>query len=197
MVTLLYIDSSNTSFSQWLFASCYSVSFTHLLFKNISVSEVLHGARNIAIPLALTANLAYYFDLKFEHCRSCAYMLSHFRCGWLFETLAHQAPLSMGFSRHKYQIGLSCHSPGDRGMTQGWNPCLLHLLYWKPTWECSCRSCDDPLILFSLRLPPNAILRFIHNFQSYTFKTLFNYLEEIKTPILMSYHLSVKQNLIQ
>ena len=131
MVTLHYIDSSNTSFSQWLFASCYSVSFTHLLFKNISVSEVLHGARNIAIPLALTANLAYYFDLKFEHCRSCAYMLSHFRCGWLFETLAHQAPLSMGFSRHKYQIGLSCHSPGDRGMTQGWNPCLLHLLYWK------------------------------------------------------------------
>ena len=89
------------------------ISFIHLLFKNINVSEGLYAIRNIVIPLALTANLAYYFDLKFEHCRSCAYMLSHFSCGRLSETLAHQAPLSMGFSRHNYQIGLSCHSPGD------------------------------------------------------------------------------------
>ena len=113
LVALLYIDGNNTSFSQWLFASCYSISFIHLLFKNINVSEGLYAIRNIVIPLALTANLAYYFDLKFEHCRSCAFMLSHFSCGRLSETLAHQAPLSMGFSGPKYQIGLSCHSPGD------------------------------------------------------------------------------------
>ena len=36
--------------------------------------------------------------------------LSHVR---LFVTVAHQAPLSMGFSRQEYWSGLPCPSPGD------------------------------------------------------------------------------------
>ena len=39
--------------------------------------------------------------------------LSHVR---LFETLwtiARQAPMSMGFSRHEHCSGLPCHPPGD------------------------------------------------------------------------------------
>ena len=43
-------------------------------------------------------------------------MLSHFSCVRLFATLstvAHQAPLSIGFSRQEYWSGLSCPSPGD------------------------------------------------------------------------------------
>ena len=35
---------------------------------------------------------------------------------WLFATpwtVAHQAPLSMGFSRQEYWIGMPCTSPGD------------------------------------------------------------------------------------
>ena len=36
--------------------------------------------------------------------------LSHVR---LFATVAHQAPLSMGFSRQEYWSGLPCPSPGD------------------------------------------------------------------------------------
>ena len=43
-------------------------------------------------------------------------MLSHFSCVWLFGTLwtvAHQAPLSMGFSRQEYRSGSPCPSPGD------------------------------------------------------------------------------------
>ena len=43
----------------------------------------------------------------------CAKSLSHV---WLFEipwTVAHQAPLSMGFSRQEYWSGLPCPPPGD------------------------------------------------------------------------------------
>ena len=43
-------------------------------------------------------------------------MLSHFIRVGLFETLwtvAHQTPLSMGFSRQEYWSGLPCPSPGD------------------------------------------------------------------------------------
>ena len=43
-------------------------------------------------------------------------LLSHFGQVRLFETLwtvAHEAPLSMGFSRQEYWTGLSCPPPGD------------------------------------------------------------------------------------
>ena len=52
-------------------------------------------------------------------------------CVWLFVapwTVAHQAPLSMEFSR---QTGVGCHFL-FKGIltTQGFNLCLLHLLSW-------------------------------------------------------------------
>ena len=43
-------------------------------------------------------------------------MLGHFSHVWLFATpwtVAHQAPLSMGFSRQEYWSGLPCPPPGD------------------------------------------------------------------------------------
>ena len=43
-------------------------------------------------------------------------MLSHFNPVWLFETIwtvAHQAPLSMGFPRQEYWSGLPFTPPGD------------------------------------------------------------------------------------
>ena len=43
-------------------------------------------------------------------------------------TVAHQAPLSLGFSRQEYWSGLSCP---PRGETQGSNLCLLCLLHWQ------------------------------------------------------------------
>ena len=48
-------------------------------------------------------------------CRLCA-VLSHFCHIRLFTppwTVAHQAPLSMGFSRQNYWSGLPCPPPGD------------------------------------------------------------------------------------
>ena len=51
-------------------------------------------------------------------------------CIWLFATpwtIAHQAPLSMGFSRQEYWSGLPCPPPGDLP-----DPLhLLHLLHWQ------------------------------------------------------------------
>ena len=47
-------------------------------------------------------------------CLSCK--LSHFSHVWLFATpwtVAHQAPLSKGFSRQEYWSGLPCPPPGD------------------------------------------------------------------------------------
>ena len=46
----------------------------------------------------------------------CSSMLSHFSHVQLFVTLwtvAHQTPLSMGFSRQEYRSGLPCPPPGD------------------------------------------------------------------------------------
>ena len=46
----------------------------------------------------------------------CVYMLSHFSCIQLFLTLwtvAHQAPLFMGFSRQEYWSGLPCPPAWD------------------------------------------------------------------------------------
>ena len=48
--------------------------------------------------------------------RLSACVLSHFSHVRLFATLwtmAHQAPLSMGFSRQEYRSGLPCPPPGD------------------------------------------------------------------------------------
>ena len=67
---------------------------------------------------------------------SFACMLSHFShvhlcmISW---TVAHQAPLSMGFSRQEYQSGLPCSPPGDLAYP-GLNPRPLGLLHWQ---ECS------------------------------------------------------------
>ena len=46
----------------------------------------------------------------------CACVLSHFSFVQFFSTpwnVAHQAPLSMGFSRQEYWSGLPCPPPGD------------------------------------------------------------------------------------
>ena len=60
-------------------------------------------------------------------------MLSCFSCVQLFAIrwpVAHQAPLSMGFSRQEYQSGLPRPPPGIFP-TQGWNPRLWPLLHWQ------------------------------------------------------------------
>ena len=50
-------------------------------------------------------------------------------------TMAHQAPLSMGFFRQEYWSGLPCPSPGNSFffLTQGWNPGLQHCKQTQPS----------------------------------------------------------------
>ena len=60
-------------------------------------------------------------------------MLSHFSHVQLFATpwtIAHQAPLSMGFSKQEYWSGFPCPPPGDLP-NPGIKPHLLGLLHWQ------------------------------------------------------------------
>ena len=73
---------------------------------------------------------------------NCIFMLCVPRClgrVWLFATpwtVAHQAPLSRGFSRQEYWSGLPCPPPGDL-LDPGTDPESLCLLHWQvgSVWE--------------------------------------------------------------
>ena len=79
----------------------------------------------------------------------CVCVLSHLSPVWLFATLwtaAHEASLSMGFSRQEYWSGLPCPPPGDfshPGIEPAPNVCWTckWVLYHCATWE-ALRLCD-------------------------------------------------------
>ena len=76
----------------------------------------------------------------------CA-VLSRFSCVQPFVTpwtVAHQAPLSMGFSGHEYWSGLPCPPPGDY-LDSGIKLVSLTSSHWQV----------DSLPLATLRKPPN------------------------------------------
>ena len=56
--------------------------------------------------------------------------LSHVRLFVTLWTVAHQAPLSMGFSWQEHWSGLLCPPPGDL-LNSGTEPHLFCLLYWQ------------------------------------------------------------------
>ena len=61
----------------------------------------------------IVRSLSTVFDAQFIMCHA---LLSRFSHVWLFVTpgaVAHQAPLSMGFSRQEYWSGLLYPPPGD------------------------------------------------------------------------------------
>ena len=67
----------------------------------------------IEIALSLSYEICLWHSWNFRNLGTC--MLSHFSCVQLFVTLrtvAHQAPLSMGFSRQEYWSGLPFPPPG-------------------------------------------------------------------------------------
>ena len=74
--------------------------------------------------------IMYCLHITYKHPPMQGWVLSRFSRVQSFATLwtiAHQAPLSMGFSRHEYWSGLPCPSPGDLPPL-GLN---LSLLYWQ------------------------------------------------------------------
>ena len=74
-------------------------------------------------------NIIYIYIYMITHVLSC------FSCVWLFVTpwtIAHYAPLSMGFSRQKYWSGLPFPSPGDLSKSGiQVNLHLLCILHWQ------------------------------------------------------------------
>ena len=87
---------------------------------------------------------------------SCISYVQVFAAPW---TVAHQAPLSMGFSRQEHWSGLPCPPPGDHP-----KPCLLHILHWQAgslprklktwpfgehIWVAWAHSLSDPFSQFS------------------------------------------------
>ena len=83
---------------------------------------------------------AYGISLPFLCARSVTSVVSDSATPW---TAAHQAPLSMGFSRQEHWCGLPC---SRQWKTQGLNLCLLHLLHCRWILYC-CTSRGAPHFL--------------------------------------------------
>jgi len=90
--------------------------------------------RNTEKKLLIHINTYYIWSWQsMALCGGRACVISHFSSVQLFVTpwnVAHQAPLSMGFSRQRYCSGLPCLLQWIFP-TQGSNPCLLRLLHWQ------------------------------------------------------------------
>ena len=72
-------------------------------------------AGSFLVHVDFSCSHAYFSYLTQVEGGKHACVLSCFSYVWLFATLwtiAHQAPLSMGFSRHEYWSGLPCSPPG-------------------------------------------------------------------------------------
>ena len=95
-----------------------------LFFLFLSLCACVYTERELIICVCT------YIHIRICVC-VCVCMLSWLCQVQLFATLwtiAHQAPLSMGFSRQEYWVG--CHAfLHDIFPTQGSNPCLLCLLH--------------------------------------------------------------------
>ena len=88
--------------SEGQFQSCLSCSTEFSLRNHCFIFLCL------LLPLGFSSLVVHYHHLESE-----SESLSHF---WLFETpwtVAHQAPLSMEFSKQEYCSGLPFPSPGD------------------------------------------------------------------------------------
>ena len=88
----------------------------------------------------------------------CVCMLSCFSCVWLFatpQTVAHQALLSMGFSRQEYQSGLPCAPPGDlpdpraEPMSLKFPSLAGRLFTTSATWEAHIWGHPTPIAIYS------------------------------------------------
>ena len=81
-------------------------SSTYIIESQLSLSGYKKKKKN---PVTQLAQISILVNLL-------CFELHHFRCVWLRAPLwaaAHQAPLSMGFSRREYWSGLPCPPSGD------------------------------------------------------------------------------------
>ena len=98
------------------------------------IQEHLLTPTDILIFFFFNLQVAFGENLEFNSISAC--MLNHFSCDPLFATpwtVAHQAPLSMGFSRILEWVAMSSSrgSSWPRDWTQGSNPVSLSLQHWQ------------------------------------------------------------------
>ena len=75
----------------------------------------IHRCSGMSV-LFLNGDIGYIVQHPLHLPINCMCVPGHFSCVRLFATLwtvAHQAPLSMGFSRQEHWSGLPCPLPGD------------------------------------------------------------------------------------
>ena len=129
--------------ASWVWATCSSlIRLTSSVLSLSNKSDVLDRGQE---PL----KKKFLSPILLPHC-SCACVLSHFSCVWLFATpwtVAHQAPLSMGFSRQEYWSGLPCSPPGDHpnpGMESKshYATCVGRRVLYHLGSHCSYRCCQ-------------------------------------------------------
>ena len=95
------------------------------------------NAISTSVSISLSIYLCLYISLYLYHIstHACSYtLLSHAQLFMTPQTVAHQAPLPMGFSPDK-NTGVGCHFL-VQGIfpTQGSNLCLLSLLHWQANY---------------------------------------------------------------
>ena len=81
---------------------------------------------NMILLALYNLGLKEFFGHKL-HCFSCFSCVQHFATLW---TVAHQAPLSMGYSRQEYWESRHTLLQGIF-LAQGLNPLLFYLLHWQ------------------------------------------------------------------
>ena len=130
-------------FSKWARAFWFFGWAAHRLFiavigASVVVSLVVKHVRGLSCPVAcgiLVPQLQDQTHVPYigRGNHWCACVLGRFSCVWLCATLwavAHQAPLSMGFSRQEYWSGLPCPTPGDLP-NPGIKSMSLTFLHWQ------------------------------------------------------------------
>ena len=115
--TTVNLFSQTSNLHKWLQNEPYSETqtenFVSALILRLSVPYHKHFQYFI---LFIFLEFLYAVQVPIPLLMCVCVQLSHFSCVWLFATLwavAHQAPLSMGFSRPKYWSGLPCPPAED------------------------------------------------------------------------------------
>ena len=111
-----------------MFAQCF---FIVCFYWNIFDLPCCISSRCAAKWFTYTCIYIYFFQILFLYVcvLSCFTHIQLFMTLW---TIAHHAPLSMGFFRQEYWNGLSCSPPGDLPDPgdQTWVSCISCLGWW-------------------------------------------------------------------
>ena len=96
---------------EWDWFSVLAIVFTHRMGSDRSLVMLLFWPMCKELSSRLKGKVSQKYSCHLE----CECIISHFSSVWLFVTpwiVAHQAPLSMRFSRQEYWSGLSCSPTG-------------------------------------------------------------------------------------